>query len=322
MSDGPLWISEAEVEALADPLALIAAVEQGFLAAEAGTIREPGSTRMDGLDGGDSYLTLYPAHAEGGFATAKILAGRPANARDHRPEIDAIVALVDPQVGRIAALLSGRALTALRTAAATAAVLRRLLRRTPARVALIGTGGQARAHGRMLAAAGLASEIRVVSPRGDDRRAEAAADAIRAAGGSETHAMPIAEAIAGCGAVIGLSLADRPLPLGPLDPDAVLVSVGPFYPHAHEIDPALVAAASFIVSDHPARLRRQWSGSPLLDTDKLPLVSAAALLADRARPPPEGRRLFLSDGRAFQDNVAATLIYRAALACGAGQRLT
>ena len=175
MNAGPLWISEAEVEALVDPLALIAAVEDGFLAADSGGIREPGSTRMNGLDGDSAYLTLYPAHREKGYATAKILAGRPANAHENQPEIDAIVALVDPPTGRIAALMSARALTALRTAAATTAVLRRLMKGRPARIALIGTGGQARAHGRMLAAAGLASAFLVASPRGNARKAEDAA---------------------------------------------------------------------------------------------------------------------------------------------------
>ncbi len=237
MSQAPLWIGEAEVEALVDPPALIAAVEAGFLAAEEGRIREPGSTRMDGLDGGDAYLTLYPAHAEGGFATAKVLAGRPANARDNRPEIDALVTLVDPATGRIAAILSGRALTALRTAAATAAVLRRLVRRAPARIALIGTGGQARAHGRILAAAGLAAEFLVASPRGDDARARMAADAIGVA--ASVGARPVGnEDASAADVVVCLTLAERPMPLPALRPDAVIVSVGPFYPHAQEIEPA------------------------------------------------------------------------------------
>ncbi len=321
MSDGPLWIAEAEVEALVDPLALIEAVEQGFLAAETGAIREPGSTRMDGLDGGDSYLTLYPAHADGGFATAKILAGRPANAREGRPEIDALVTLVDPETGRIAAILSGRALTALRTAAATAAVLRRLMRRAPARVALVGTGGQARAHGRMLAAAGLASDILVASPRGDaDGRRPPPRPSARWPGSRHAPSRLRRHMRAG-----RRSSACR-WPNGPcrsaLQSEVVLASIGPFYPHAHEIDPALVASAACIVSDHPARLRRQWAGSPLLDLEALPLVAASDLLAHRAKPPPEGRRVFLSDGRAFEDNVAATLIYRSALARGVGRHLT
>ncbi len=321
MSDGPLWIGEAEVEALVDPQALIAAVEAGFLAAESGGIREPGSTRMDRLDGGDSYLTLYPAHAEGGFATAKILAGRPANARENRPEIDALVTLVDPGTGRIAAILSGRALTALRTAAATAVVLRRLVRTKPGQVALIGTGGQARAHGGMLAAAGLAAEILVASPQGHETRARMAAEAIGTAGNVDARPVGLDEA-SSADVVVCLTLAARPLPLPALRTDAVIVSVGPFYPHAQEIDPALVASASLVVSDHPARLRRQWAGSPLLDLDGLPLVSASDLLAGRAIPPPVGRRLFLSDGRAFEDNIAATLVYRAALAKGVGLHLT
>ncbi len=140
--------------------------------------------------------------------------------------------------------------------------------------------------------------------------------------GIEARAAPLAEAVS-CGeAIICLSLAERPLPLGALQSEVVLASVGPFYPHAHEIDPALVASAACIVSDHPARLRRQWAGSPLLDLEALALVAASDLLAHRAKPPPEGRRVFLSDGRAFEDNVAATLIYRSALARGVGRHLT
>ncbi len=83
-----------------------------------------------------------------------------------------------------------------------------------------------------------------------------------------------------------------------------------------------MASASIVVTDHPARLRRQWAGSPRLAVEALPLVAASDLLAGRAAPPPEGRRLFLSDGRAFEDNVAATLVYRAALAKGVGRHLT
>jgi ornithine cyclodeaminase/alanine dehydrogenase-like protein (mu-crystallin family) len=316
MNQGPLWISEQDVEGLVDPGALVAAIEAGFLAAESGAMREPGSTRLDGLDGGDSYLTLYPAHCAGGFATAKILAGRPTNAHENRPEIDAILALVDPPTGRIAALLSARALTALRTAAATAAVLRRLLRRAPARIGLIGTGGQARAHARILAAMGLASGFMVASPRGDAAKAEAAAEAIGSLSGLPAAAAGVAELAASCDVIVCLSLAARPLPLGAARAEAVIAGIGPFYPHAHEIDPALVAGAAFVVSDDPVRLRRQWSGSDLLDAGALALVPAADLLADRVRPPPDGRRMFLSDGRAFQDNVAATLVYRAAVARG------
>jgi ornithine cyclodeaminase/alanine dehydrogenase-like protein (mu-crystallin family) len=321
MTSSPLWISEADVKALLDPAALIAAIEAGFRAAAAGAIREPSSTRIDGLDGAGAYMTLYPAHAEGGLASAKILAGRPANAAEGRPEIDAMTALVDPRDGRIAALISACALTAYRTAAGTAAVLKRLLRKEPVRVGLLGTGAQIGAHGRMLAAAGLVADFAIASPRGDMAKAKAAAQSIAAATGIDARPCAPRDIAHGRDALILATLADRPANLGAIGATCLIASIGPFYPHAQELDPAIVAQAAFVVSDHPDRLRRQWAGSPLLDAEALRLFSAADLLSGNVAPPPAGRSIFLSDGRAFQDNVAAATIYHAALAAGRGTRL-
>ncbi|MGL4242123.1 MAG: hypothetical protein ACRCTI_13525 [Beijerinckiaceae bacterium] len=322
MMNSPLWISEAEVDALIDPLALVEAVEAGFLAAAEGRIREPGSMRIDALDGRDAYLTLYPSHAEGERTTVKILAGRPANAKEHRPEIDAVVAVVDPPTGRIAALIGARALTAWRTAAATAAVLKRLMPAAPAAIGLLGTGIQTKIHARMLHAAGLASRFAIASPRGHNAKAEAAAADIAAATSLETQVREVSDLGADCGALLCLSLAESPLAFAAPAPGMVLVSVGPFYPEAQEIAPRLVAGATLVVSDHPDRLRRQWAGSPLLDVDALALASAADVIAGRARLGGSGYVVFLSDGRAFQDNVAAGIIHRAAVVAGRGLRLT
>jgi len=320
MIDSPLWISEAEVERLLDPQALVAAVAAGWRDCEAGIVAEAGSTRLDGLDGGGAYMSLYPSHARGGFAAAKALAGRPANAASGRLEIDAVVALIGPEAGRIVALIAARALTALRTAAASATVLRRLLPPRPSRIALVGTGAQARAHGRILAAIGLVSGFQVASPRGDGEKAGAFAAALIAATGVQSEARALSDVAEGADALILMSLAQKPLDLGRLPRDLAIVGVGPFYPHAHELAPDLVAKAAFVVSDDPRRLRRQWAGSALLDVARLTLASAADVAAGAAAPG-RGHRVFLSDGRAFQDNVAATMIYRAALAAGAGLRL-
>ncbi len=321
MTAAPLWISDRDVEALLDPQALIAATAEGFAAAENGGIREAGSTRLDGLDAADSYMTLYPAHAVGGLASAKLLAGRPANAAQGQPEIDAVVALVDPASGRIVALVAARTLTACRTAAATTAVLTRFLRRVPARIGLVGTGTQARAHGRILSAAGLAKEFVVASPRGDMGKARAVAEEIGTATGIPVRTAEASSIAVTCDAVILMTLAFRPIDLGDLGADAVIASIGPFYPHGQEMDPSIVRTAACVVSDHPARLRRQWAGSPMLDVEALPLFSAADVIAGRCVPPAAGRRVFLSDGRGFQDNVAAAMVYRAALAAGRGTPL-
>ncbi|MBL8589973.1 MAG: hypothetical protein JNK46_15680 [Methylobacteriaceae bacterium] len=320
MTGGPLWISDAEVERLLDPRDLIAAVEAGFAAVGRGDLGEAGSTRLDGLDGAGAYLTLYPAHDRSGFASVKLLAGRPANADEGRPEIDAVVALVEPRAGRGAALISARALTALRTAAATVAALRRLAPRGPCRIGLVGAGGQARAHARVLAAAGLAESFCIASPRGEAARAATAAEAIAATTGVATRAVETGAIGGGSDIVILMTLARTPVAIGALAPDAVLASIGPFYPQAQELDPAVVARAAFVVSDDPARLARQWAGSTTLDVAALAPAALADLIAGRVAPR-AGLRVFLSDGRAFQDNVAASLVYATARRAGRGLEL-
>jgi alanine dehydrogenase len=322
MAQPPLWISEADVEALIDPLQLIAAIERGFRSLSSARVQEPDSLRIDGLDGETSYLSVFPAHDhDAGWSSVKVLAGRPANAKSGRPEIDAVVALVDPGQGRLAALIAARALTAYRTAAVTAASLKRLVGTGPLGIALVGTGAQARAHARTLAAALPVSRFVVASPRRGEGRAKIFAEEMGRLTGCHVEARPIPEAVEDCDAVVLMSLAPSPLPLPTLKDDCVLVSVGPFYPHAHEFDPGWLSRAIEVVSDHPERLRRQWAGSPLLNLAPLAVVGMGELLGRPPAEPQAGLRIVLSDGRGFEDNVAAALILEAARRSGRGLAL-
>jgi 1-piperideine-2-carboxylate/1-pyrroline-2-carboxylate reductase [NAD(P)H] len=317
-----LWISEADVETLIEPRALMQTVKAGFLALDKDGLIEPPALRIDGLDGGAAYFTVFPAHnLATGIASAKILAGRPGNPAEGRPEIDAVVALADTRTGRIQALISARALTAYRTAAVTALALTELLKDQPRTIGLIGTGAQARAHARMLAETGLAKAILVASPLQGPARAEAFAAELTAINGLPVCATAVGAMAAQCDAVVTMSLARTPLSLGKIPPDLVIVGVGPFYPDAHEIDPDLVSTAAMVVSDHPERLKRQWADSALLDMAGIDPVAITSLLSGSVKAPTKGRRIMLSDGRGFEDNVAATLVFEAAQRAGKGLSL-
>jgi alanine dehydrogenase len=321
----PLWISEADVEALVDPVALIAALRAGFLAADCGAMLEPPSATMRGLDGGSAYLSVFPAHDRAsGLASVKVLSGRPANAADGRPEIDAVVVAADARTGAIAALICARALTAWRTAAVTALALERLAggpgEARGMTIGLVGTGLQALTHGRVLAAAGLAERLIVASPRRGRAAAEAFAARMTAMTGVPAEAADVGGIAAACDALATMTLATTPLALGRIPDDMILACIGPFLPGEHELDPALLARAALVVSDHPERLRRQWAGSPLAAMETAPLLSMAAAL----RQPPaaaRGLRIFLSDGRGFEDNVAAALVLDGARRTGRGLAL-
>jgi alanine dehydrogenase len=314
-----LWISEADVEALIEPRALMQAVKAGFLALNNGGLTEPPALRMDSLDGGAAYFTVFPAHnSETSMASAKILAGRPGNSVEGRPEIDAVVALADTRTGRLQALISARALTAWRTAAVTALVLSELSHGKLGTIGMIGTGTQARVHARMLAETGLAKVLIVASPLQGMGRAEAFAAELTAVNSLPVRVSQIETMSEQCDAVVTMSLAKTPLALGRLPPDLVLVGIGPFYPDAHEIDPGLVGSAAMVVSDHPERLRNQWAGSGLIDLDASNPVAITSLLTGDVKAPANGLRIVLSDGRGFEDNVAATLIFDVARRAGKG----
>jgi alanine dehydrogenase len=309
-----LWLGEADVEALVDPVALVDGLAQAF-ANLATRFTECEAARIDRTDGATGYLSVFPAvDGTGALASAKVLAGRPANAAEGRPEIDAVLVAAEPATGRIAAILSARRLTAYRTAGVTALALRHLGVQG-ATVALAGTGLQARTHARVLLAMGIAKRILVASASRGEEVAKAFVAGLPPTIAERSAAVPL-EAMAARGDVlVTLSLAARPLPLGPLQSDAIVVGVGPFYPHAHELDPVLVAAAEAVISDHPERLRRQWAGHAVAARPLLGLDDLASL---RAEAPATGLRVVLSDGRAFEDNVAAQQILAAARAAGSG----
>lgn len=323
-----IFLSDQDVDELLDPVDLVAALARGFSRLSDGRMTEPLSTRMNGLGQGSGYLTLFPAHDAGtGLASAKVLFGDPARKHAGMPEIDAIVAVADTMAGQLVALVEARSLTALRTAATSALAvtgLNQLNRRTrPSEVGLIGTGRQARAHARVFAAMGLASGFVVASAAGDPARAEALARDVATTTGLPARSVPEPDTVmANASVIVTASLSDTALIMSPLHPDQTLVCVGPFLPHSHEISPMLLNGAGLVVSDHPARLRQQWHGHPVIDgLGPERLMALADLLAGAAPANAEGPCLFLSDGRGLEDNVAAGLVLAAASRQNRGQRL-
>ncbi len=316
----PVWLSDDDIDALIDPLALVEALARGFAAIGRATMLEQASVTMPALDGASAYLSLFPANdRESGLASVKVLVGRPENATEGRPEIDAIVALAEAGTGAFRAILSAAGLTALRTAGVTALAIRAMIGAGPHRIGLVGTGQQAKAHARILAANGLASGFLVASPHRGAARAAQFAREITELTCLPADPLPLGTIARSSDALITMTLAERPLPLGSSPDGLMLACIGPFLPHSHEIDPRWLTRAALVVSDWPERLMRQWQDSPLLDTGQLSLLALGDLLEEK-RPTEKrgGFSIFLSDGRAFEDNVIATLLLRAAMQGGRG----
>src|SRR5262245_52910382 len=147
---GTLLLSRSNVEQLLTPDACIAAVEDAFRRHALGQAPAPGILGFHAEDGSFHIKAALLTLVEPYFA-AKVNANFPMNgARHGLPTIQGVVVLCEAVTGQPLAVMDSMAITALRTAAATA-VAAKYLARERCRTALIcGCGGQGPAQLRAL----------------------------------------------------------------------------------------------------------------------------------------------------------------------------
>src|SRR5689334_9853927 len=147
---GALLLSRSDIERLLTPDECIAAVEDAFRQHALGNTPRPGILGLHAEDGGfhikAALLTL-----ERPYFAAKTNANFPHNSARHGlPTIQGVVVLCDAVTGQPLAVMDSMAITALRTAAATA-VAAKYLARSACRTALMcGCGAQAASQLRAL----------------------------------------------------------------------------------------------------------------------------------------------------------------------------
>ena len=166
-----LVLSRAEVEAVLDLDQLVDALAAAHADLSAGRASMP--TRIAArVDQRDAALLAMPAYLpSAGALTTKLVTLFPQNEGTTTPTHQAVVLVFDPETGTPQALLDGTAITALRTAAASALSVRLLAREDATVLALLGTGVQAQSHARAIARVRRLTEIRVAS-RDQGRAAE------------------------------------------------------------------------------------------------------------------------------------------------------
>ena len=157
-----------------------------------------------------------------------------------------LVVLFDPETGVPIAILDGSEVTAIRTAAASAAATRRLAREDSRNLALIGSGVQASTHLDAMRAVLPIERVRVFSPSRERREglaARAAADGLdaRAADSAE-------EALRDADVVCTVTSAREPVVFARmLGPGVHINAVGACVPDARELDVDLLRGARIFV---------------------------------------------------------------------------
>lgn len=159
-SEAPtILLRRDDVKALLSPLICIAAVEDAFRRAALGEVPAPGILGMHARDGG-FHVKAGLLEADTLYFAAKVNANFPDNAvRFGLPTIQGAVLLFGGTDGRLLAVMDSMALTAIRTAAATAVAAKYLSRPSSSTVLICGCGAQALEQLRALLCVRSASRI-------------------------------------------------------------------------------------------------------------------------------------------------------------------
>lgn len=166
-----LLLRESHLRELLAMRDLIPLMTRTLAAFSAGAAVQPVRTTV-AVDRYGAFLGVMPAYLTGDSGGApesaealglKAVAVYPGNAGRHLPTHLATILLLDPATGVLRAILDGRLITEMRTAAVSAAATDRLARRGARRLALLGAGVQARSHLEALREVRPPAEVRVWS---------------------------------------------------------------------------------------------------------------------------------------------------------------
>lgn len=222
------------------------------------------------LGSGNRFATMPGALDEGPFG-AKLISGFPGNAEVGRPVHQGLVVMFDSHTGAPLAVVDAGELTAIRTAAASVAATMALARAGADRLAVLGTGEQARRH--VAAMRSVWPQMQVTIWGRDRAAAEALADELDAAA-----AGTVREATAEADIICTVSAANEPiLSAADVRPGTHVNAVGSSRSGPSEISVDLVARAR-LFADHRSSVLGQ--GAEFLYAKAAGLVDDAHILGE------------------------------------------
>lgn len=299
-----VYLDEQRVREILQWDQLIAAMEPALATFSAGKVIQP-VRNMIVIEENKRYLGIMPAVAPDAMGL-KLVSFYPGNAGTGVPTHLGLIILSRPDTGEPLAVMDGRLITEMRTAAVSAAVTKHLVRPGARTLALLGSGVQASAHLEALSHVRAFDDIRVWS-----RNAE---HAQRFASEHRIKAMPTAEsAVRGADVIVTATNAQEPFLKGQwIKPGALVNAIGSPRPTWRELDDGLMNTAILVVDSREAVLKE--AGDVILS--KAPIYAEVGeLFTDmKAKPQPDRTIVFKSVGIAIEDIAAAKLVFEAHVA--------
>ena len=298
-----MYVSEQEVRAALTYQALIPAIRQALIDYSAGRVEQPARTILRAGNADDyrnGWFAVMPVIA-GDVMAVKTVTFFPGNDELGLHTHMAVIELLRRSTGEPLAVMDGRLITEMRTAAVSAVALYALGSAQVRSLGILGSGVQARAHIKAL---------RMVRPSLKDIRiwSRTPANAEKLAAESGGRAVAIHEAAA---ADVVLTVTSSPAPVLEgrwLSPEALVLAVGATGSTLRELDDEAMQS-SFVVAESQSCAERE-SGDVRLSGAKVQ-AEIGNILSGAVAAPASRRTVFKSVGMAIEDLVGARLVWTA-----------
>ena len=303
-----MYVSEQEVRAVLTYEALIPAIRQALIDYSAGRVNQPPRMILRAGNADDhrnGWFAVMPAVAGDvmGVKTVTFYAGNDElGLHTHM----AIVELLNRATGEPLAVMDGRLITEMRTAAVSAAALSGIaplhFASAPTSLGIIGSGVQARAH---------IAALKHVWPEMREIRVASRNPANAARLAAEMNARAVTAEEAGAADVV-LVATTSPVPVlkgSWLKSDALVLAVGASGANLRELDDEAMLS-SYVIAESRSCVERE-SGDVLLSGARVQ-AEIGEILADpsSARIPRDQRVVFKTVGMAIEDITAARLVWQ------------
>ena len=297
-TDGPIFLNEQQVRHHLRIADLIPAMEKALIDFSEGKVTQPVRSVIK-VDPPGGFLGLMPALTPDGLGL-KAVTFYPSNAERGIPTHMATIFLIDPRTGMPLAIMDGRLITEMRTAAVSAAATKLLASPDSKILAILGSGVQARSHVEAMRLVRQFEEIRVWSPTTEHAKhfaKEIGATAISAE-----------EAVLGADVVVTVTNSTTPVLRGSwLKPGCHVNAIGACRPDWRELDDDAMSNVVFVDSREGAM---KESGDLILSGGKI-YAELGEALAGNVPTRADETTIFKSLGMAVEDIAAAVLVYRA-----------
>ena len=299
-SNQPLFLDEEQVREHLRMADLIPAMEKALVDFSTGKVTQPVRSVIN-IDPPGGFLGLMPALTSDGLGL-KAVTFYPSNAQRGIPTHMATIFLVDPQTGTPLAVMDGRLITEMRTAAVSAAATKLLASPDATVLAVLGSGVQARSHIETLRLVREFEEIRVWSPTLEHAQ--------RFASEVGATAMSVEEAVRGADVIVTVTSSKTPVLKGSwLKNGSHVNAIGACRPDWRELDDEAMQRAVVFVDSREGALKE--SGDVILSGATI-YAELGEALAGKVPLRTNETTIFKSLGMAVEDIVAAMLVYRAA----------